>query len=39
MFQDFQKRENRIKKNFSQLTLITKLVKYFKSGKSFKLIF
>jgi hypothetical protein len=39
MFQDFQKKENRLKRHTSKNTLIDKLVKYIKTGKSFKLIF
>jgi hypothetical protein len=39
MFQDFQKKENRVKKHLTNLSLMAKLVKYIKTGKSFKLIF
>lgn len=39
MFQDFQQKENRIKRHSSQLTLMAKLVKYIKTGKIFKFIF
>jgi hypothetical protein len=39
MFQDFQQKENRVKKHTSQLTLVARLIKYMKTGKSFKLIF
>jgi hypothetical protein len=39
MFQDFQKKENRVKKHFTSLSMMAKLVKYIRTGKSFKLIF
>lgn len=39
MFQDFQKRENRIKKHQYHIGTLSKILKYLKTGKNFRLIF